>query len=104
MKNTKLNQEKGKRNAEAWVEVARAFGEKCVEVQHDPKLNLDQKLKKQDTLCNEMKQEIQNDSFLSKEDKKIMIDSINNYMNDWKKMHEALKAISLTPNEKKKSK
>ena len=54
MKGAKSSQEKGKRSAEDWVEVARHFGEKCVAIQQDKNLTLDQKLEKQKTLSNEM--------------------------------------------------
>ncbi len=101
MKSAKAGQKKAKRRAEDWVAVARSFGEKCIAVQHDSNLSADQKLEKQKVLCKEMTQEIQGDSDLKDDDKKRMVDSIKNYMDDWEKMHHALQNPSASQNEKK---
>lgn len=88
MKGEKSNQEEAKRSAEDWVSVARNFGEECVKIQHDPKLSIDQKLEKQKVLSNKMTKEIEADPHLSADDKRQMIDSIHNYMDEWKIMHD----------------
>jgi hypothetical protein len=90
MEGINSNQEKPKRNAEDWVSIARDFGEKCVEIQKDSQLSIDQKLEKQRVVGNEMAKEIQADSHLKDEDKRQMIDSINNYMDEWKVMHDLI--------------
>lgn len=93
MKSAKTAQEKAKRSAEDWVGVAREFGEKCQAIQHDPKLDLDQKLEKQKALGQQMGKEIQADPNLKKEEKQLMIASINNYMDEWSKMHDLMKKV-----------
>lgn len=85
------SQDKGKRSAEDWVNVAREFGQKCQAIQHDKKLSMDQKLEKQGVLSKELSKEIQNDPHLKSEEKKTMIDSITGYMDDWTKMHDLIK-------------
>lgn len=103
MKGAKVNHEK--RSAEKWVEIARTFGEKCVEIQHDPKLSIDQKLEKQKSLGKEMAQEIQADTYLADEHKHNMIKSIQSYLDDWTKMHDMiLNRDSNSPDLEKKSK
>jgi hypothetical protein len=104
MKDTKSSQVKGKRSAEDWVDIARVFGEKCLDIQHNSKLSLEQKLEKQRVLSEEMAKEIQNDPHLQNEDKTTMINSIKNYMDDWTKIHETLQSSSNSETEKKKSK
>ena len=93
MKSAKTAQEKAKRCAEDWVGVAREFGEKCQAIQHDPKLDLDQKLEKQKALGQQMGKEIEADPNLKKEEKHLMIASINNYMDEWSKMHDLMKKV-----------
>ncbi len=90
MKEGKSSQEKLKRSAEDWVAIARNFGEKCVEIQKESTLNIDQKLEKQKALGKEMAKEIQADPHLKDEDKQQMIHSINNYMDEWKTMHDVI--------------
>lgn len=97
MKDVKL-EEKSKTNAEKWVEVARIFGEKCMAIQNDPKLNANQKLEKQKSLSTEMAKEIQEDKHLNSEDKKMMLTSIKNYQDEWKKMNDFIQ----NPSAKKK--
>jgi hypothetical protein len=93
MKAEKSSHEQNQTNAEHWVEVARKFGEKCVAVQQDAKLSLDQKLEKQKSLSKEMIKEIQKDSHLKDEEKATMIKSIDSYINDWSKMHDILQNV-----------
>lgn len=100
MKSEKTTHDKSKRNAEDWVEVARVFGEKCQAIQHDPKLNLDQKLEKQKALGVQMGKEIEADTGLKKEEKKLMVASINNYMDEWSKMHDLMKNASSSAQKK----
>jgi hypothetical protein len=94
MKETKSTQSKSKRNAEDWVTVARKFGEECVAIQQDPKLDISQKLEKQRTLGNKMAKEIQDDSHLSAEDKRQMVTSINNYLDEWEALHDQIQQDS----------
>ncbi len=102
MKGIKTNQEQNKRSAENWVDIARKFGEKCVAIQHDQQLSADQKLQKQKSLSEEMAKEIQNDLHLSEEDKTTMLNSITSYIEDWSKMHDALKTGSGSESKKLK--
>lgn len=102
MKSAKT-QEKAKRSAEDWVTVAREFGEKCQAIQHDPKLSLDEKLEKQKILGQQMGKEIEGDTHLKKEEKQLMIASINNYMDEWSKMHDLMKNAT-KPEQKKAGK
>lgn len=104
MKDEKSSQKNIKRNAENWVEIARKFGEKCVAIQHDIKLTLDQKLEKQQSLSKEMIKEIHNDPYLKSEDKTVMEKSINSYIEDWTKMHNILQTIPADQPEMKKHK
>lgn len=104
MKGTKSSHGKGKRSAEDWVDIARGFGEKCVTIQHDSKLDIEQKLEKQKALSKEMIKEIQDDSHLSDEDKNVMIKSIKSYIEDWSKMHDILEAGPSSQASSKKSK
>jgi transposase len=105
MKEAKLSQGKVKRNAEDWVKIARKFGEECVAIQHDPKLNVDKKLEKQRVLGNDMAKEIESDPYLKKEDKKQMIASINNYMDEWETVHDLIqKTRSKAPEKNPKKK
>jgi transposase len=104
MKGTKSSHGKGKRSAEDWVDIARSFGEKCVKIQHDSKLDTEQKLEKQKALSKEMIKEIQDDPHLSDEDKSVMINSIKSYIEDWSKMHDILQAGPSTEPSPKKSK
>jgi len=98
MKNTKTE---SKRSAEDWVTVAREFGEKCQAIQHDSKLDIDQKLEKQKELCKEMGKEIESDANLKSEEKKMMLASITNYMDEWMKMHDLMKSAAASAKEKK---
>lgn len=91
MKGAKQGQQKAKRNAEDWVDVAREFGEKCQAVQRDSKLSMDQKLEKQKVLGEKMAKEIKDDPDLKPEEKKLMVLSITNYLEEWTKMHELIK-------------
>jgi hypothetical protein len=93
MKAEKSSQGQNQTNAEHWVEIARKFGEKCVAIQQDVKLSLDQKLEKQKSLSKEMIKEIESDSHLKHEDKAIMLKSINSYIDDWSKMHDMLQIV-----------
>jgi hypothetical protein len=107
MKGAKSSQTKEKRSAENWVDIARTFGEKCVAIQHDSKLDIEQKLEKQKSLAKEMAKDIQEDPYLTVEDKRIMINSIKDYIDDWTKMHDILKQGSeegMTEKPKKKQK
>lgn len=79
-----------KLSAEAWVDIARKFGEKCVEIQHDSNLSLEQRLDKQKKLSEELSNQIQNDSNLNAEEKKAMITSVKSYMDDWTKMFQVM--------------
>lgn len=90
MKEAKSDLKQEKHNAEFWVNRAKAFGEKCVAIQQDPKLSNEQKLDKQRALSNEIAKEVQNDTNLKAEDKKKMLDSIKNYLNDWQKIHKSI--------------
>ena len=103
MKETKKGHEMPKKSAEDWVNVAREFGEKCQTIQHDTSLNMDQKLEKQKTLSQKMAKEIQEDPHLKPEEKKLMVASIHNYMEDWSKMHDLIKNTAKA-NSKKPSK
>ena len=100
MKGAKQGQEKAKRNAEDWVNVAREFGEKCQVIQRDSALSMDQKLEKQKVLGQKMAKEIQDDPHLKPEEKKLMVASITNYMDDWTKMHELIKNTVPEPQKK----
>jgi uncharacterized FAD-dependent dehydrogenase len=103
MKGTKSTQTKGKRTAEDWVSVARKFGEDCVAIQQDSKLDIAQKLKKQRELGNKMAKEIQDDAHLSAADKRQMVASINNYLDEWDSMYEPkMKGSSSETSAKKK--
>lgn len=90
MKEAKAGQEKAKRSAEQWVVIAREFGEKCVKIQQDPKLSIDDKLKKQRALGTEMAKEIQADAHLKESDKQEMVTSIHNYMDEWESLHDLI--------------
>lgn len=63
---------------------------KCLAVQRDSKLSVDQKLEKQKMLSDEIAKEVKADSRLKESDKKGMLDSIQNYMNDWTTMHDLI--------------
>lgn len=88
MKNTKTNKKREKRSAEEWVLIARHFGEECVKIQRDSNISHDQKLEKQRALSQKMAKEIQEDEYLSESDKRQMIKSIENYMEEWKVIHD----------------
>lgn len=90
MKETKLDAKKNKTTAEVWVSRAKVFGEKCIAIQQDSKLSTQQKLSKQQELSNELTQEVQSDPHLKNEDKKRMLESIKNYMDDWRKIHDRI--------------
>lgn len=90
MKEAKSDLKQEKHSAEFWVSRAKAFGEKCVAIQHDPKLSTDQKLDKQRALSNEISKEVQNDSNLKAEDKKRMLESIKTYLADWQKIYDSM--------------
>lgn len=101
MKDSKNKQDLKKTNAEKWVEVAKEFGEKCVDIQRDSKLTLDQKLAKQKSLSQEMTKQIQNDTHLEENDKKVMIESIDSYLKDWTKLHDTIQNNQEQPTKKK---
>lgn len=74
-------------NAEFWVTRARTFGEKCVAIQQDHKLSLDQKMEKQKQIGKELSKEIQSDFRLGEKDKERMQHSIDNYLHNWETLH-----------------
>jgi len=90
MEKIKSTQEKEKRSAEEWVLVARSFGETCVEIQKDPKLTVDQKFEKQKVLSENIVKKIKHDFHLEEEAKNQMIESINNYMNQWQSIDNVI--------------
>ena len=87
------NKQQTKHTAEEWVQIAKNFGEKCLEIQKDSTLNTEQKLKKQSVLSAEISRQIQNDPYLKDEDKNQMIESINSYMNEWKSIQDSIQKI-----------
>lgn len=103
MKSAKQDKAKAKRSAEDWVAVARLFGEECITIQHDKILTLEQKLEKQHSLAKEMTKEIQNDADLKSEEKKAMIESLNNYIEEWTAMQKKIQGgASAAPQKKAK--
>lgn len=103
MKDVK-SQEKHKRTAEEWVEIARKFGEECAAIQHETKLDFDQKLKKQKSLSDQLAKEIREDQYLSDADKQGMLASIESYMADWVKMYEVIQKTSTSDADRSKGK
>ena len=86
------SQEKSsKRSAEDWLQVAKDFGAKCLKVQQDATLDIDQIFNKLQTLSNDMIKEIKEDKYLEKRDKDQMISSIHTYMEERKEMHDVIK-------------
>jgi ADP-glucose pyrophosphorylase len=94
MKKENSGQGKAKRSADDWVLVARKFGEECVKIQQNSKLDLDQKLQKQKELSDKMAKEIQEDSHLAEDEKRQMIASIDNYLGEWKALHDQIQQSS----------
>lgn len=92
MKGAKTGEVKAGRSAEDWVQVAKEFGDNCQALQSDKKLSEDQKLEKQKVLAQKMTKEIEADPHLKKEEKKLMVASIDSYMKEWTKMHELMKS------------
>ena len=90
MKGEQSAQDKAKRSAEDWVAIARKFGEECVKIQHDAKLSIDQKLEQRKALGDKIIQDIKEDLHLAEEDKRQMLDSIQNYMHEWQAMHDLI--------------
>lgn len=79
------------RTAEEWVALARIYGEDCVKAQRDSSLSADQKIEKQSTLTKAIIVKIQDDAYLSPNDKKQMIESIQSYMDEWKRLSVMLR-------------
>ena len=79
-----------KHDAEFWVKKAKEFGDKCLEIQNNSKLDFEAQLKEQKHLSEQFKKEIQSDSSLKEEDKKQMISSLESYLSEWQKMHQSL--------------
>lgn len=94
MKKSRSSREKGKRSAEDWVLIAKQFGEECLVIQKDSKISHDEKWEKQNVLAKKMASEIKNDGYLKEEDKRQMIDSINNYMDEWKVLYDTLHKVN----------
>lgn len=89
MKETKAPQGK-KKTAEEWVTLAKVYGEDCVKVQRDTTLSPKQKLDKQDALSKEIIHVIQVDAFLTANEKKQMTESIQGYMDEWRRLSKMI--------------
>ena len=83
-------QEKTEHTGEEWVAVARHFGEESVKIQHDTALSAEQKVEKQKELGDALSKQIEEDQSLKPEEKKQMIDSTNNYTQEWNFIHDSL--------------
>ena len=93
MKQTKSDHGK-QLTAEEWVTLARTYGEDCVKVQRDSSLSADQKIEKQEAFSKEIIKKIQSDEHLSLSDKNQMAESIQSYMDEWKRLSGMMRGTS----------
>lgn len=80
-----------KLTAQDWVLLAKTYGEDCIKIQRNQSLCIDEKLAAQSKLTGALVEKIKSDPDLTDKDKQEMAASVENYMNEWKKLGELLK-------------
>lgn len=73
-------------SAQEWTELAKIYGDECIEIQRKQALTPAQKLDAQSKLTQKLLDKIENDPNLSETDKKNMSVSVTGYMNEWKNL------------------
>ncbi|MFI0435302.1 MAG: hypothetical protein ACH350_06185 [Parachlamydiaceae bacterium] len=76
-----------KHEANEWVAIAKKFGEDCIAIQKNAQLSIDEKLNNQHRLGDKIIEKIGCCDHFNGEDKQKMIQSIHDYLDEWKLLH-----------------
>ena len=93
MKKNASSTERKQRSVEDWVDIAKDFGDKCLAIQRDEQLHLNEKLNRQKELGAQLFREVQEDAYLTEKEKSAMLAAIQRYFDGTWKVYERLKEI-----------